>query len=314
MFSKKSLSKMTTFQVGGPTELLALVQSEVQLRKIAEFGKEFNLPLFVLGKGSNVLFDDSGFMGIVIRLKKNFQSFNPDVLIYSDPIKYATTDSMYKEGLRAFWVGAGVSLNNLVRFGIERSLTGIEDLAGIPGTVGGGIFMNASAGETEISKYLSKIRVYDLQNDNFYDIPSDQLKFSYRHVEFPEHLSPAVVITKALFTLKAGDQKLIKQRVKETLANRKERLPQGRSAGSVFKNPPGLKAWKLIEDAGLKGFRVGGAIVSEKHGNVILNYWNANASEIRHLISYIKLTVFQKFQVELIPEIKIITRSGEIYP
>jgi UDP-N-acetylmuramate dehydrogenase len=243
----------------------------------------------VIGAGSNMLISDKGFDGIVIKLKRDFN-----------------TISVEGEKVVAY---SAAMLPMLIKTTVDYSLAGLEELFGIPGSVGGGIIMNAGTKTSTISDYLEYIEVIKINTpeEGIIKLAKEQINFKYRS----SGLEDQYVIIKACFKLKKGDSELLKKRINECLLKRSETQPLGTfNAGCVFKNPyegeKDITAAKLIESAGLKGFSIGGACVSEKHANFIINKNNATCEDFVNLIKYVIKVVKEKYSVELQPEITLV--------
>jgi len=286
------LAPLTTFGLGGPAEVLVRPESVDELARVLKFIRAEDLPFFVLGGGSNVLFRDGGFPGVVIQLGRAFaritpvESVGPEVLVEA---------------------GAAASLARLVNWTRNKGLSGIEFLAGIPGWVGGALVMNAGAQGGEISQAVRSITVID-QEGRIEELVRAQLRFEYRRLDLPQ----GAVILKGLFALRPSDPDEVKARIREVLVRRRTGQPQGlKSAGCVFKNPPDQAAGRLIEMAGLKGRTVGQAWVAQEHANFIVHRGRATAGEVLDLLDLVRAEVKARFGVELEPEIKIV---GTAFP
>ncbi len=274
------LNKYTTIKIGGPADYFVEPLDREDLINLIKYLNEINYPKVIIGTGSNILISDSGFRGCVINLEHGFNK-----------IKVEDT-SVYAE--------AGVKLSKLVDVCLENSLIGIETLAGIPGTLGGAIVMNAGAYGTEISNYITSVEV--LVGEKIKKLTKLECGFGYRK----SNLEKTIIIS-ANFILPEGDKEKAKERRREFLKKRKESQPVDLpNAGSIFKNPQGMFAGKLIEDAGLKGLIIGGAKVSEKHGNFIVNFNNATSDDVINLINVIQKEVYKKFGIKLELEIKLL--------
>lgn len=278
------MSKYTSFKTGGNAEALINVNSVSCLRKIIKACKEGCVPFFVLGNGSNVLVRDGGIDGIVIRLG-------------SDVSQITLTDE------NTIFAEAGASLKSICMFALEHSLTGLEFAYGIPGTLGGAVYMNAGAYGGEMKDVLYSVSHIDL-NGEAGELTKENLDLAYRHSAYTDN---GFVITGAKIVLKKGNCSDIKAKMNELLSKRKEKQPiEFPSAGSTFKRPDGYFAGALIEDCGLKGKCIGGAQVSEKHAGFIINKDKASACDILNLIKFVQDEVFEKHGVRLEPEVKII--------
>lgn len=277
------MSKHTTFKIGGTADFYVCPETKNQLKDIIERLKKESLPFIVIGNGSNLLVSDKGIEGAVISTEKLTGINISGNSIYSD---------------------AGVKLSALASEATKSSLSGLEFAAGIPGTVGGGIFMNAGAYDGEIKNIVEFVRV--LRNGQIIDLTPDLCFFGYRSSIFQ---SNGDIILGASFLLTPGDREEITAKIFELNSRRKLKQPlEFPSAGSAFKRPEGYFAGKLIEDSGLRGFSIGGAQVSEKHCGFIINKGGATASDVTELIKYIKTSVYIRYGVKLQEEIKVIGR------
>jgi UDP-N-acetylmuramate dehydrogenase len=301
---KIHLKEYTTFKIGGPARYFFVAKSKEGLKNAILWAKKKKLPFFILGGGSNVLFSDKGFNGLVIKLQNTqYEIRNTSVI-----------------------AGAGVPLQKLVLEAAKKGLSGLENLAGIPGTLGGAIWGNAGAFEREIGDLVEEVKVLDVGSSKLEvkRLKNKDCKFGYRESVFKRREN--WIILEATLRLKKGKKKEIEEKIKEILKLRKEKQPlEFPSVGSVFKNVPIEKVSKkirekfkekikngflpagvLIEAAGLKGFKIGGAKISEKHANFIVNVGKAKASDVKELIEKIKKEVKKKFKIQLEEEIKLV--------
>ncbi len=282
------LSAHTTFQVGGPADALALPRDEGELGELLGRLRAVDYGVSILGGGANTLVRDGGVRGVVISLSKGFQSLS-------------ITEEAGEEARLA--AGAGVKIPALVRFAAERGWTGCECLAGVPGTVGGALAMNAGTAEKFISGAVESVRWVRLSGGEAEDMPAKEIAFTYRSARLPE---PGVV-TGVRFRVLRADPEALRAHLRRDARARRERQPWGLPcAGSIFRNPPGERAWRLIEAAGLKGHRIGGAEVSEVHGNFIVNRGGASAADVLALIEKIREQVRAQSGVELELELHVI--------
>lgn len=273
-----------TFKIGGRAKYFFVAKKKADLFSAIEFAKKKKTPFFLLGGGSNILFPDKGINGLVIKIE------NRELEIENCDISS----------------GAGVLLNKLVSISAEKSLTGLEWAAGIPGTLGGAIFGNAGwpSGKKNISSAIESVEVLETKPKLMIkEYKLRDCRFSYRDSVFKN--KPELIILSAKLKLKNGNRGKIKRDISDILENRKKKIPFGFSAGSVFKNPSGRFAAKLVEGCGLKGKVIGGAKISEKHANFIINFNKASDSDIKKLINLAKKTVKRKFKVSLEEEIVI---------
>lgn len=286
---KVSLSQFTSFKVGGPADYFAQVGNLSELKQAIVFAKEHYLDIFVLGKGTNLLVSDEGFRGLVLKLSKEFSK-----IVIEGNILVA---------------GGGAQLVRAASLAFSKSLSGLEWAAGIPGTVGGAIKMNAGAHGFSMSDIISNITVLDLDSLSLEKLRKEEVKFGYR---FSSLNNKKIILETELKLIQSAQEEIIKK-MESYFAERKRRQPlQQRTAGSVFKNPKGDFAGRLIEAAGLKGFRLGGAIVSEVHANFIVNIGSATAQDIYNLMKKIQQEVYSKFEVMLEPEIIILGEFKEV--
>lgn len=273
----------TTFKTGGNASVFICPENEEQLSEILKIISNFGMKPFVLGKGSNLLVSDDGIKDRpVIYIDKGFCEIK---LIDSTTVE----------------VGAGASLSALCRFALEHSLTGLEFAFGIPGSCGGAAFMNAGAYGGEMKDVVSRCNhiAFDGTKGHF---GRDELDFGYRHSVYSDK---DCVITSVVLSLEKGDKEVIHEKMLELLQRRKDKQPlEYPSAGSVFKRPEGYFAGALIEQSGLKGKRIGGAMVSEKHAGFIINYDNATTQDVLDLVRFCQDTVMEKFGVMLEREIR----------
>lgn len=278
----EKLSEYVNFKVGGPADILLIPNSKEQVIKSIKICKENNIPFYLIGNGSNILVRDGGFRGVVLSLK-NVKN------IYVDGEKIEAE--------------CGVMLKEVSDKAIENSLTGFEFACGIPGTIGGAVFMNAGAYDGEISKVIESAEVID-ENCNIIRLSREELDFGYRSSLV---MKKRYTVLSAVFKLEKGQVKTIKELIEDLTNKRESKQPlEYPSAGSTFKRPTGYFAGKLIQDAGLKGYSIGGAAVSEKHSGFVINKGNATAKDITDLIKHIQDEVKKQFGVDLHPEVRII--------
>lgn len=276
------LKSYNTYKVSTISKYLIDVKSEELLVNLIKYLKENNINYFILGNGSNVVFPNEPFDGVIIKLN-GLNAIDID------------DDEVY--------VGAGVMLPKLVSETVNNCLCGLEWAAGIPGTLGGAVVGNAGAYLSEIFSFIEEIRV--LENDEIKTLKKDDVKYSYRYSSFKENKD--VIILGAKLKLNKGSKDESEVLMKERLERRIKSQPlEYPSAGSVFRNPEGNYAGKLIEDCGLKGKRIGGAMVSEKHANFIINYDNATPKDVRDLIKLVHDTVLKETNIDLVIEQELI--------
>lgn len=290
------MSKHTYFKVGGNAKAFVMPESTEQLYKLILWSGENNIPYIVIGDGSNLLVSDKGIQEIVIVLSK---CLNRISIIMEEKESVLITAM------------AGVKTQTLCRFAIEKGLSGINFALGIPGTIGGAIMMNAGTHFGSISGILESINIMQPSGD-ILKLEKDDIDFSYRNLSLKRKIKPSdsrtPIILEGSFMLKKSDAIELKKEAGLILKKRNESQPTKMpSAGCFFKNPPtGKTAGELIDMSDLKGTRIGGAEISEKHANFIINTGNASASDILSLMKLVQETVFNKFKINLLPEVKII--------
>jgi UDP-N-acetylmuramate dehydrogenase len=279
------MSQYTTFRVGGNVETLYLTQELHGLKRMVSYLREENIPYLIVGKGSNLLVRDGGLKGVVVILKGGL----------------ATVEKNGKND-QIVLAGGGLGLGELVSYCTQTGLSGLEFLAGIPGTVGGAVAMNAGAFGKNMGSMVKEIQM--LMDEGALVVKDrSQLKFAYRELAIPK----GAVILGVRFELDKEDPEIISQRVEDYVTRRKAKQPlEFPSGGSVYKNPPNDYAGRLIEEAGLKGMRIGGAMISPKHANFIVNTGNARAYDILALMDLAREKVKEESGVELEPEIKVV--------
>ncbi|HHV75080.1 UDP-N-acetylmuramate dehydrogenase [Thermoanaerobacterium butyriciformans] len=282
IYINEPMSRHTSFRIGGPADVLIIPQSVDELIKVMGLIKAENIPYFILGNGTNIIVSDKGIRGVVIKLTAIRKISVDGEIIVSE---------------------AGALLSVIANTALDNELTGFEFASGIPGTLGGAITMNAGAYGPEIKDVVEKVEVID-KNGSIYEVKNGNMRFGYRSSLIQ---SDNLIAIRAWIHLKKGNYKDIKAKMDELNGLRKMKQPlEYPSAGSVFKRPEGFYAGKLIQDAGLQGYAIGGAQVSEKHCGFIINRGNATADDVLNLIEYIKRTVKDKFGVDLETEVKII--------
>lgn len=273
------LAPFTSWRVGGPARYLAEPTSVEELEQSLIWARERELPCFVMGKGSNLLVADEGFPGLVIRMGDKF-----------------STVTVEAEHVRAL---AGCSTLSLVKTAGSSGRGGLGFLSTIPGTIGGCVYMNAGAHGASVAEVLT--RAWVLLNGKVHEVPADQMGFSYRHSRLHDE---GGVVVEAEFRTLAASADAVQNEVSALAKWRRERQPQALSAGSVFTNPPESAAGHLIETAGGKGLRRGGAEVSTKHANFIVNAGGATASDINGLIGEVQCLVYAAHGLWLHPEVR----------
>lgn len=276
----------TTFRTGGPARFLVFPENEDEIRALVSFLSERGEPYALLGRGSNFLVSDAGYDGTVICFKRDFHK-----------IRISPSDENVIEA------DAGALLSEIAVFAEKAGLTGFEFAHGIPGTLGGAVFMNAGAYGGEMKDVLLYARVMK-PNGEISMLSNAELKLSYRHSVIPEMKG---IVLRAAIGLRRGDPEKIKALMDELGRRRREKQPlEFGSAGSTFKRPEGYFAAKLIEDAGLKGYAFGDAEVSSKHAGFVVNRGNATSAEVYRVILHVQEVVKARFNVELQPEVRFL--------
>lgn len=278
----ESLKKYTSFKIGGPCPILLKPEDVTQISEIVKYCNIHNINYLVLGNGSNVLISDNGFNGIVIHLGSNFSK-----------IKVLENNIIECQ--------SGVSLIKLAKTALDNSLTGVEFAWGIPANVGGAVYMNAGAYDGEMKDIVKKVEFVDL-NGNIKILKNADLEFAYRHSFFS---NKKYVITRAWFEFKIQDKNIIKHKMDYFMFKRKSKQPlEYPSAGSTFKRPEGAFSAALIEQCGLKGKQIGGAMVSTKHSGFIINFNDAKCKDILELIKFVQKIVLEQTGFELKIEVR----------
>ena len=282
------MERHTSFRVGGPARLMVLPRTEGQARRALSLASARGISPFFLGNGTNLLVSDRGYPGLVVKLAGQLNQERVTAI---------------REENRRLIAGAGVLLSQLANAAWGRNLTGLEFAQGIPGTVGGGVVMNAGAYGGELCQVLASVTA--LEPDGTRRVfPAAECNFGYRKSFFSDGRR---LILEAAFALEPGDEHTIKARMEDLAARRREKQPlEYPSAGSTFKRPQGYFAAALIEDCGLKGASVGGAQVSEKHAGFVINRGGATAEDIVRLMDHVRETVQRQTGVTLEPEVKLL--------
>ena len=272
VFEHEPMKNHTTFRIGGPADVFVSPETEESLICGLKWCREQNVPFYVIGNGSNLLVGDKGFRGVVFQVCKNLESVE------------------IKESAETIYVRAG-------------GYAGFEFATGIPGTLGGAVTMNAGAYGGEMKQVIKSVRAVNMAGD-ILELPADALDMGYRTSRMQKE---QLIVLSAVLKFSRGDAAKISERVEELTRQRKEKQPlEYPSAGSTFKRPEGYFAGKLIQDAGLKGYRVGDAMVSEKHSGFVINAGTATALEVRQLMTDVDAVVYDKFGVHLEPEVRLI--------
>lgn len=275
------LSKHTTYGIGGPAEIMVFPENKTDLIQIIRTARKMNQPVSILGSGSNILISDNGIKGVVISLKNTLKLIEIE------------NQKLYAE--------CGSMLGRIVKQAVKHNLIGLENLNGVPGTLGGALVMNAGAWGGEISENLVQVELIDEDGKLRY-LQKNEINFSYRQSSF----NKKDILLSAEFLLKKADKEIINKNFVEAQTGRKSTQPLNkRSAGSLFKNPKGHSAGKLIDEAGLKGFSIGQAKISDKHANFFINEGNASSKDMLQLIKKAHQTVKEKFNINLELEVKL---------
>ena len=285
------MSRHTSFKIGGPAEALVFPKDEEDLSGMIRLARSQKVPLFMLGDGTNLLVRDKGMKGIVVSLSSGIagECFR-DII----PVK-ENADWVY------LYAGAGVHLAALLKYTVKNGLSGFEFAAGIPGSLGGAVVMNAGSYGREMKDLLESVRVMD-RDGSIAELPARELSFHYRSAHIP-----GVAVVGAVLRLQRGDSEKIGMTIRENLLRKKETQPVGTpNAGSIFKNPEAMPAWKLIDSVGMRGASMGKAAVSERHTNFIINRGGANAKEVLSLIRRIGSKVERERGITLELEVRIV--------
>jgi UDP-N-acetylmuramate dehydrogenase len=277
------LAERTTLKIGGPARFFAEVEDVAALAALLTWARAETLPLLPLGKGSNILIPDEGFPGVAVVLAGELRN----VAVRGTEVA----------------AGAGASLMSLAVVAERAGLSGLEGLSGIPSSVGGAVRINAGAYGSEIFDVLSAVELVSRTGERR-DVPASEIAHGYRWSALMETDD---VIASATLRLREADPETIRARMEEVTAKRKKALPPQPNAGSIFKNPPGDYAGRLLEACGMKGRRVGGAEVSHLHANVIVNTGGATARDVRTLMAEMRRAVRERFDIDLVPEIEVLS-------
>jgi UDP-N-acetylmuramate dehydrogenase len=276
------MRRFTSMKVGGPADSLFFPKGEDDLKKLVRYARRKDVPFFILGKGTNLVVRDKGVRGWVISLTQGMKR----VQLEGDVVE----------------AEAGLPLQRLIQWTLQKGLTGLEPFFGIPGTVGGGLAMNAGAWGAELKDVLLSITLMK-EDGEVVERPRQRLKFSYRRLSLP----PSWIILKGRFQLKKGKKEEILERVKSYSEMRKRTQPLDYpSAGSIFRNPKEGSAGRWIEDLGLKGFRMGQAMISDKHANFIINLGKATAEEVIDLMEMVERKIYEEKGISLEREVEVV--------
>ena len=279
------MSEHIYFRVGGPADILVTHVNEEQVVNTLKLCREYNVPYFILGNGSNILVKDGGISGVVIKFNK---------------LNKITTEG------NCVTAQSGALLKDVSKAALENNLRGFEFACGIPGSIGGAVFMNAGAYDGDMAHVIKSARVID-ENCNIKNLTKEELELGYRSSIV---MKKGYVVIEATVELESGEYASIKDKIDDLTNRRESKQPlEYPSAGSTFKRPEGYFAGKLIQDSGLKGFSIGGAAVSEKHSGFVINKGGATAKDVLDVIAHVQKTVKENFDVELHTEVRIIGRD-----
>ena len=283
ILTREYMKNHTSFKIGGSADFLVTPRTVDQIQNLIKTLKKENIPVFIMGNGSNLLVSDKGIRGVVIKLSKNFSSFS----ISGDEV---TAQS-------------GILLSTLSKSIVNESLSGFEFASGIPGTIGGAVTMNAGAYDSEMKNIVEEVVAIDMDG-NIRTFTNQEMNFRYRKSRVTDE---TLVVLEAKLKLEKGNIEDIKAKIDDFTVRRTTKQPlTAYSAGSTFKRPEGYFAGKLIEDAGLKGIIMRNAAVSSLHSGFVINTGDATCENILELIEFIKLTVFSKFGVMLEEEVRVV--------
>ena len=294
--ANESLARHTAFRIGGPAELLVLAESAEALRRAVELARNNQVPCRVLGGGSNILVSDAGVRGLVVLNRARTVTFS----LLSEPEVQRGRSSVQAE--------SGASLSTVAQMCVRRGLAGLEWAASIPGSVGGAVVGNAGAWGGDVASRLVEATVLESGGEPV-EWPVERFEYGYRTSILKQCAlrgAPQAVVLRASFALQPGDRHVLEAQVAEFATRRKASQPPGATCGSVFRNPPGDYAGRLIEAAGLKGRRAGGAEISTVHANFIVNHREATATDVKILIDLARQEIRAQFGVELQLEIELL--------
>ena len=278
------MKKHTTMRVGGPCDCMVEPSSIEEIQKVLEYARKNNIKYYVIGNGSNLLVKDEGVHALIIKIANKFSEVEVN-----------------GEYIKAY---SGCSVPKLSQIAKENSLSGLEFACGIPGSVGGGIRMNAGAYGSEMVNVVEKVGFLD-ENGKLNEIDGKDAHFTYRHSMFVDN--PQYVVVYAIYKLVKGNKEEISKIMEENMNSRKQKQPiEYPNFGSVFKRPEGYFVGKLVDECGLKGYKIGGAQVSTKHSGFMVNIEDATCKDVLDLIEYVKEKVYEKFNVKLQEEVVIL--------
>lgn len=285
---QEPMKKHTTFKIGGPAESLIKIDNLEELKEVLEVANQNDIPITIMGNGSNLLVLDQGIPGITLMIKLE----KIEIQVEDEKIQIT--------------VGAGEKLGKLAQICLQNEITGLEELSGIPGTIGGAVRMNAGAHGREMKDIVKTVKCIDYQGKEK-EFTNQELEFDYRSSIFKKE---KYIITEVTLALEKGQKEKIKAKMDEYATYRKEKQPiEYPSAGSTFKRGNDFITAKLIDEAGLKGYAIGDAEVSTKHSGFIINKGDATAEEVLALVEQIKDTVYKKFEKKIELEIEIIGKE-----
>lgn len=277
---QEPMADHTTFRIGGPADCFLQPENEEQLIQVQRYLGKVGLPFFVLGNGSNLLVSDAGYRGVIIQVGRKMSAIE---------VEGCTIKAQ-----------AGATLAQVAKAALEHGLAGLEFASGIPGTVGGGVVMNAGAYDGELSQVVARVHVVNSEGE-IMELDNETMEFGYRTSAIK---NTSLAITEVQFELSEGDKEQIREKMEDYTSRRREKQPlEYPSAGSTFKRPKGFFAGKLIMDAGLRGYQKGGARVSDKHCGFVINTGDATAEDVRNVIREVQERVKEKFHVTLETEV-----------
>ena len=277
---QESMASHTTFRIGGLADCFVQLENTEQLIRVQKYLSQVGVPFFILGNGSNLLVSDAGFRGVILQIgpQMNKVTVEGSVIVAQ----------------------AGATMAQIARTAMEHELTGMEFASGIPGTIGGGVVMNAGAYGGELSQIVTQVNVVNSEGE-IMELDNETMEFGYRTSTIRNN---PFTVTEVILRLEKGDRQQIRERMEELAAKRREKQPlEYPSAGSTFKRPAGHYAGQLIMEAGLRGFQCGGAKVSDKHCGFVINTGNATAEDVRTLIREVQARVKDQFNVDLETEV-----------
>lgn len=291
--TNEKLSKYSTFQIGGPADFFYKLEDPADLIPLFKFAKKKKIPYLIMGGGSNILFDDKGFRGLIIKIDNKNISLSPgpkgSILVTAD---------------------AGVPIATLVDFSVKNELSGLENWVGLPGTVGGAVYGNAGCNGLETSEILTEASILNDENCRIRKVTNNYFNFKYRQskIKTSKEIVLSATFKLSKRTMSAEDQKKMMTEIRQS---RISKQPFGASTGSFFKNPSkSVAAGRLIEQADLKGKTIGKAQISTKHGNFIVNLGGATSQDILKLARYVRQVIKLKFRLTLQEEVQILSANG----